>query len=148
LAFDELAVRGLNGFMFKSLSQHADFGLLLGRVGIGAIFILFGWQKLSGGQAAWTHIGHAMANLGIGFMPNVWGLLAALSEFLGGILLVLGFLFRPAATLILLTMIVAVVATFRQHPHDFAAYSRPIEMFCILLVFLFVGPGKFSFDKG
>ena len=87
--------------MFKSLSQYADLGLLLGRLGIGAIYIVFGWQKLSGGQVAWTHIGHAMAYLGIGFMPNVWGLLAALAEFLGGILLVLGFLFRPAATLIL-----------------------------------------------
>jgi putative oxidoreductase len=89
-----------------------------------------------------------MANLGINFMPNIWGLLSALSEFIGGILLILGFLFRPAATFILLSMLVALVTTFRLHPHDFAAYSRPIEMFCILIVFLFVGPGKFSIDKG
>jgi putative oxidoreductase len=89
-----------------------------------------------------------MVYFGIGFMPNIWGLLAVLSEFLGGILLVLGFLFRPAAILILLTMVVAVVTSFRQHPHDFATYSRPLEMFCILVVFLFVGPGKFSIDKG
>jgi putative oxidoreductase len=134
--------------MFKFLSKHADLGLLTGRIGIGAIFIAFGWQKLSGGQAAWTHLGHAMANFGIAFMPNVWGLLAALSEFIGGILLVLGFLFRPAALLILLNMIAAVVTVFRQHPHNFAAYSRPGEMLFILIVFLFVGPGKFSIDKG
>jgi putative oxidoreductase len=133
--------------MFKSLSQYADLGLLIGRLGIGAIYIVFGWHKLSGGQAAWAHIGHAMAYLGIGFMPNVWGLLAALAEFLGGILLVLGFLFRPATALILLTMFVAVVTSFRQHPHDFTDYSRPIEMLCILIVFLFVGPGKFSIDR-
>jgi putative oxidoreductase len=134
--------------MFKSLSQHADFGLLIGRFGIGAIFIVSGWHKLSGGQAAWTHLGHAMTYLGIGFMPNVWGLLSALAEFLGGILLVLGFLFRPAAILILLNMFVAAVTTFRQHPHDFAVYSRPIEMLCILIILLFVGPGKFSIDRG
>jgi putative oxidoreductase len=134
--------------MFKSLSQHSDLGLMIGRLGVGAIFIVFGWMKLSGGQTAWTHLGHAMAYLGIGFMPNIFGLLAALSEFLGGILIVLGFLFRPAAILILLTMLVAAVYTFRQHPHDFSTYSRPIEMFCILVVFLFVGPGKFSIDKG
>jgi putative oxidoreductase len=134
--------------MFKFLAKHADLGLLIGRLGIGAVFIVFGWQKLSGGQAAWTHIGHAMANVGISFMPNVWGLFAALSEFIGGILLILGFLFRPAATLILLSMFVALMTTFRLHPHDFVAYSRPIEMFCILIVFLFVGPGKFSIDKG
>jgi putative oxidoreductase len=134
--------------MFKFLSKHADLGLMIGRLGIGAIFIVSGWQKLSGGQAAWTHVGHAMASFGIGFMPNVWGLLAALSEFVGGILLVVGFLFRPAASLILLTMCVAFATTFRQHSHDFAAYSRPLEMLCILIVFLFVGPGKFSIDKG
>jgi putative oxidoreductase len=99
-------------------------------------------------RAAWTQIGHAMANLGIGFMPNVWGLLAALSEFMGGILLILGFLFRPAATFILLTMCVALVTVFRQHPHEFAVYSRPLEMLSILIVFLFVGPGKFSIDRG
>ena len=132
--------------MFKSLAKHADLGLLIGRLGVGAIFIVGGWHKLSGGQAAWTHYGHAMASLGINFMPNIWGLLAALSEFGGGILVVVGFLFRPAATLIALTMVVACVSTFREHPHNFAQYSRSIEMLCIMIVFLFVGPGKYSFE--
>src|ERR1700721_4302640 len=99
--------------MFKSLAKHADLGLLIGRLGIGAIFIVFGWHKLSGGQAAWIHYGHALASLGINFMPNVWGLIAALSEFAGGILGVLGFFFRPAAMLIALTMLVACVSGFR-----------------------------------
>lgn len=134
--------------MFKSLAKHADLGLLIGRLGVGAIFIVSGWHKLSGGQTSWTHYGHAMASLGINFMPNIWGLLAALSEFAGGILIVLGFLFRPAATLIAFTMVVAFVSTFREHPQNFMQYSRPIEMFCIMIVFLFVGPGKYSFEKG
>ena len=132
--------------MFKSLAKHADLGLLIGRLGVGAIFIVFGWQKLSGGQVAWTHLGHAMASLGITFMPNIWGLVAALSEFAGGFLLILGFLFRPAATLIALTMLVAAVSTFREHPHSFTQYSRAIEMFCIMVVFIFVGPGKYSLE--
>ena len=132
--------------MFKSLAKHADLGLLIGRLGVGLIFIVFGWQKLSGGQVAWTHLGHAMASLGITFMPNIWGLVAALSEFAGGFLLILGFLFRPAATLIALTMLVAAVSTFREHPHSFTQYSPAIEMFCIMIVFIFVGPGKYSLE--
>ena len=132
--------------MFKSLAKYADLGLLIGRLGVGAIFIVFGWQKLSGGQAAWAHYGHAMASLGITFMPNIWGLLAALSEFVGGFLLILGFLFRPAATLIALTMLVASISTFREHPHNFAEYSRSIEMLCIMIVFMFVGPGKYGIE--
>jgi putative oxidoreductase len=134
--------------MFKSLAKHSNLGLLIGRLGVGAIFIVFGWQKLSGGQAAWTHYGHAMASLGIHFLPNVWGLVAALSEFAGGILVVLGVFFRPAAILIALTMLVACVSTFREHPHNFTQYSRPIEIFSIMIVFLFVGPGKYSFEGG
>ncbi len=132
--------------MFKSLAKHSDLGLLIGRLGVGAIFIVFGWQKLSGGQSAWTHYGHAMASVGITFMPNIWGLAAALSEFAGGILLIVGFLFRPAAALIAFTMIVAFSSTFREHAHNFAQYSRAIEMFCLMIVFLFVGPGKYSFE--
>src|SRR6202035_859392 len=120
--------------MFKSLAKHADLGLLIGRLGVGAIFIVFGWHKLSGGQAVWTHYGHALASFGINFMPNVWGLVVA------------GFFFRPAATFIALTMLVAFVSTFREHSHNFTQYSRPIEMFCIMIVFLFVGPGKYSFE--
>jgi putative oxidoreductase len=134
--------------MFKSLSKHADFGLLIGRLGVGAIFVVFGWHKLSGGQSAWTHYGHAMTSVGINFMPNIWGLIAALSEFAGGILVMLGFLFRPAATLIALTMLVGFVSTFREHPHNFTQYSRSIEMFSIMIVFIFVGPGKYSFERG
>ncbi|MBV8141373.1 MAG: DoxX family protein [Verrucomicrobia bacterium] len=134
--------------MFKSLAKHSNLGLLIGRIGIGAIFIVSGWHKLSGGQSAWTHYGHAMASLGINLFPNVWGLIAALSEFAGGILLVLGVLFRPAAILIFLTMLVACVSTFREHPHNFTQYSRPIEMLCIMFVFVFVGPGKYSFEGG
>src|SRR6202047_309035 len=130
--------------MFKSLAKHADLGLLIGRLGVGAIFIVFGWHKLSGGQAVWTHYGHALASLGINFMPNVWGLIAALSEFAGGILVVVGFFFRPAATLIALTMLVAFVSTFREHPHNFMQYSRAIEMLSIMVVFLFVEIGRAS----
>src|SRR6476646_9777847 len=132
--------------MFKSLAKHADLGLLIGRLGGGGIIINNGWHKIAGGQAAWTHYCHALASLGINFMPNVWGLIAALSEFAGGILVVVGFFFRPAATLIALTMLVAFVSTFREHPHNFIQYSRAIEMFCIMIVFLFVGPGKYSFE--
>jgi putative oxidoreductase len=134
--------------MFKSLAKYADLGLLLGRIGIGATFVVFGWQKLSGGQAGWTKLGHAIGALGIHFYPTFWGLMATLSEFGGGILLILGLFFRPSAILIAFTMFVAAISTFRAAPRDFDLYSRPLELFCIAIVFLFVGPGKYSIDRG
>jgi putative oxidoreductase len=134
--------------MFKSLAKYADLGLLLGRIGIGATYIYFGWQKLAGGQAVWTKIGHAMGNIGIHFMPNFWGLLAALSEFGGGILLILGFVFRPATAFLAFTMLIAFVSTFRAEPHGFQHFSWPFQMLCTFVMLLFVGPGKYSIDRG
>jgi putative oxidoreductase len=134
--------------MFKSLSKYSDLGLLIGRIGIGAIFIFFGWHKLFAGQAAWTKIGQAIGALGIHFYPVFWGFMAALSEFGGGILLILGLFFRPVAILLVFTMLVAFVSSFKAEPHNFNYYSRPLEMLCIEIVFLFVGPGKYSIDRG
>jgi putative oxidoreductase len=134
--------------MFKSLSKYSDVGLLIGRIGVGAIFIFFGWHKLFAGQSNWTKIGQAIGSLGIHFYPMIWGLMASLAEFGGGIFLVLGLFFRPAAILLALTMFVAFVSSFKAEPHNFTYYSRPLEMLCIALVFLFVGPGKYSIDRG
>ncbi|MBV9673557.1 MAG: DoxX family protein [Verrucomicrobia bacterium] len=134
--------------MLKSLAKYADIGLLIGRIIVGIIFLLFGWRELAGGQPAWARLGHAMSSLGIHLFPPVWGLVAALSEFCGGILLILGFFFRVAALFITITMLVAAIWSFRSHPHDFNLFSRPLEMLAINIVFLFVGPGKYSFDRG
>jgi putative oxidoreductase len=134
--------------MFKSLSKYSDVGLFIGRLGIGAIFIVFGWRELSAGQDTWARVGRAIGSLGIHFQPILWGLLAAIAEFGGGILFILGLLFRPAAAILAFTMFVGLVSAFRAGPHDFADYSRPLEMLCIAVVFLFVGPGKYSVDRG
>ena len=134
--------------MFKSLAKYADLGLLFGRIGIGTTCIYFGWQKLAGGQAVWTKIGHAMGNIGIHFMPNLWGLLAALSEFGGGILLILGFVFRPATAFLAFTMLMAFISTFRAEPHDVLHFSWPFQMFCTFVLLLLVSPGKYCIDRG
>ncbi len=52
----------------------------------------------------------------LGFpMPFVFAWVAALSEFLGGIFIALGIFTRPAAFMVLMTMLVAV---FRRHIND------------------------------
>jgi putative oxidoreductase len=132
--------------MLKSLRNYADLGLLVGRVGLGILFMLHGWPKLAGGQAGWERLGHAMAALGITFLPKFWGLAAGLTEFGGGILLILGFVFRPACLLIAFDMFVAFVSLFKSG-RGFLEYSRPLEMLCVFVILLFVGPGKHSFDR-
>jgi putative oxidoreductase len=133
--------------MFNALSKYSDLGLLAGRVGLGVMYVLHGWPTLAAGQAAWEKYGHAMASIGIAFFPKFWGLAAGLSELAGGILLILGLLYRPACFFIGITMFVGFMSILRSG-HGFNDFSRPLEMTFVFLIFLFVGPGKYSFDKG
>ena len=122
--------------------RYRDWGLLLLRLGIGGMFMGHGWPKLAGGAAKWAKLGKAMTHLGIDFAPTLWGFLAATSELLGGLLLALGLLFRPATMALLGTMVVA--ATMHVSKGDgFGGASHAIEMAIVFLALLLIGPGKY-----
>ncbi len=119
---------------------------MLLRVGIGIMFILHGWPKLAGGPARWEAIGNSMGVFGIGFAPVFWGFMAGFAEAVGGFLILLGFFFRPACILLLLTMLVA--TTKHMVAGDgFGGYSHALEAAILFLSLLFIGPGKYSLDS-
>jgi putative oxidoreductase len=132
---------------WKFLGKYRDFGLLLLRVGIGAMFVMHGLPKLMGGPDKWTQLGGAMQYLGISFLPIAWGLAAALSEVVGGLLLVFGLLFRPACLFLTLTMAVAANMHLGKGEGLMAA-SHAIELGLLFFSLLFIGPGRFSVDRG
>ncbi|PIP28783.1 DoxX family protein, partial [Candidatus Kuenenbacteria bacterium CG23_combo_of_CG06-09_8_20_14_all_39_39] len=74
---------------------YADIGLLILRLGLGAMFIVHGWPKISGGAPLWPELGEAVSFCGIKFGFMFWGFMAACSEFFGGIFIALGIVFRP-----------------------------------------------------
>ena len=131
------------------LSSKRDLGLLTLRLGIGIMFILHGYPKVLGGVAQWTQIGSSMQNLGITFFPAFWGFMAALSEFGGAVLLILGVGFRLASLLMLTTMCVATAHHFGKGDGIQGA-SHALEAGILFLSFLFTGPGKYTlrFLKG
>jgi putative oxidoreductase len=132
--------------ILSGLGRFKDFGLLLLRLGIGTSFVVVhGWPKLSGGVPMWTQVGGAMGNLGVTWQPALWGALAALSEFVGGICFILGFAFRPACIVMGFTMFVA--ATMHLMTQGFGEASNAIECLAVFVGLLFVGPGKYSIDK-
>jgi putative oxidoreductase len=133
--------------MLSFLSKYSDFGLLFGRVGLGVMYVLHGWPMLAGGAPMWIRLGHSMTSIGISFFPLAWGLLASLSECFGGVLLVLGLLFRPACCFIAFTMFVAFMSVLHAS-RQFLEYSRPLEMLFVFVMLAFVGPGKYSVDGG
>jgi putative oxidoreductase len=134
------------GMMLKFLSKYEDVALLLARIGIGLSFvILHGWGKITGGPQRWKSVGTAMKNLGLDFLPVFWGFMAAFSETIGGVLVILGLFFRPAAALVLITMFVAAVKHISAGD-PLSKIAHPVELGLVMILFLVIGAGKYSLD--
>ena len=72
------------------MDRYRDLGLLILRIGFGlSLFWYHGYPKLVGGPATWERI-DAVANIGITFGHAAFGLAAALSEGVGGLLFAAG----------------------------------------------------------
>ena len=133
----------------KGKKTFPDLGLLIIRLAVGASMLLFhGWGKLMGGSATWEAVGGNMANLGIDFWPGFWGLMAALSESVGSVLIALGVLFRPAAAVLALTMMVA-AARHLSLPEDapgagWSGASHALELLAVYVGLFLAGPGRFT----
>ena len=97
-----------------SLRPLDGLGPLALRLFLGPIFILAGWNKITGidNVAAW--FGNPDWGLGLP-APVLMAWLAALTEFLGGIALVLGLGVRFAAIPLMITMAVAAVTAHWQY---------------------------------
>jgi len=145
-----------------------DVGLLLLRVIIGGLFMLHGYPKLFGGPGKPVYP-RLQRHLGPGFaqfmehggihnfratverigvpMPHLMAWVAALSEFVGGGLLILGWLTRPAALLLCGNMGVAISRVhWRTGLMGQGGYELALALLAGLLGILFAGPGAISID--
>lgn len=93
-------------YLYKPL-LNTNITFLIFRIILGVVFIAHGSQKVLGafgGYGLEATVGYFAKNLGI---PPFLGYLASFTEFFGGIFLLIGFLTRPAALGIFITMCVA-----------------------------------------
>ena len=127
--------------------SYSDQGLLFMRLGLGIMFLIHGFPKISGGPEVWSKIGGAMGNLGITFAPTFWGFMAAFSEFGGGFLLICGLFTRPASFLLASTMLVATVMHYSMGDSFAYKTSRPLELMIVFIGLFLLGAGKFSLDS-
>ncbi|WP_426491846.1 DoxX family protein [Hymenobacter sp. 102] len=132
--------------LFENRYRTHDVGLLLLRLGIGIMFTMHGYPKLTGGVEAWTELGGSMQLLGIRFAPAFWGFLAAFAEAVGGQLLAIGLFFRFTCALLLGTMVVATVVHL-SNGDGFNQYSHALESAILFLSLAFIGPGRYSLDQ-
>jgi putative oxidoreductase len=128
----------------KFLGKFREFGLLIIRVGLGVAFMLHGSGKMFHPEM-WAGLGGALSVWGITFAPAFWGFMSSFAEFGGGILMILGFLFRPAMAMMAFNMAVALSFHLSKHD-DFGVYSHALELGVVFLGLLFVGPGRLSLD--
>jgi putative oxidoreductase len=120
-------------------------GLLLGRLVVGLAFIFHGWPKV---QNATEWMGPEAG------VPGFLQAAAAVSEFGGGIALILGLLTPLASLGIAGTMVGALAMAHLPQGHAFVA-SKPGEpsfelaavYLAVALLFLLVGPGSLSADR-
>jgi len=128
------------------LAKFREEGLLVLRIGIGAMFVAHGVPKLLAGPHEWLKLGHAMRYLGIDFLPTAWGFMAGLAEAGGGLCLVLGLFFRPACLALACTM--AVAATMHLGRGDgLLKASHAIEAGILFFSLMLIGPGRYSIHK-
>jgi len=128
-----------------------NWALLILRLCLGAIFIGHGLQKAFGLFGGPGVTGFSEMLSGLGFKPALfWAYIAAYTELIGGLLLLVGIFTRGAAAFILILIIVATLKVhltkgFFLQGGGFE-YNLLIMGACLLLIIL--GAGKFSlFNK-
>ena len=132
--------------IFDTLGKYRNTGLLILRVGLGAMMMFHGLPKIMGGPDKWAALGGSMKVIGVNFLPAFWGLMAALAEGMGGFLLLLGLFFRPVNMLLAFTMLIAALVHLGKGDGVFGA-AHAIEVGIVFFSLIFIGPGKYSVDK-
>jgi len=121
-------------------AKKKNLGFFLLRLSVGLIFIVQGWGKLNGLDMVTGMLS------GIGFpAAGFFAWILALTEFLGGIAVILGLFVRHAATLLAFVMIVAI---FTVHvPGPFAQMMAPVALLGSTLALMLLGGGEWQLMK-
>ncbi|PXA04873.1 DoxX family protein [Coraliomargarita sinensis] len=135
----------------KTPAYSKDLGLLILRIGIGAMFILHGIPKLLGGPGGWE----GLAQFGLPFLPEgivsvAFGFAAMATELGGGILLALGKFHRLVCAALAGVMFVAFTTKIGDVTGfgDFAKTAGwPLELMVVFIALFFTGPGRYVVGK-
>jgi putative oxidoreductase len=128
----------------RYLDRLQPLALLVMRLALGAIMLAHGYHKVFGGL---HH--HAQLVGGMG-LPAWLGYVSSFTEFLGGLLLVVGFFTRPAAFAIGIDLSVAI---WKVHLHngligspDKPGYELALAAAALAFALIFFGAGPIAID--
>ena len=136
--------------MIRWLNHLQPWGLCLLRLVLGTSMLVHGFEKVipPGGLhrsallAGLDHFSQYVITLGL---PRWLGYVSVLTEFVGGILLLLGFLTRFAAFMVAGNMLVA-IALVNLHK-GYAATEYPLALFAMALLLVLTGSGALAIDR-
>ena len=122
---------------------------MLVRIVLGVAMVYHGWSKVvpAGGlhgnlMAPLDHWAHYVQSLGL---PRWLGYVSGLTEFVGGIFLILGLLTRFCALLVTVNLLVAIFCVTIHHGYSGSEYTLALAVMAFLL--LVTGPGKAALDR-
>ncbi|HEU4714173.1 MAG TPA: DoxX family protein [Pyrinomonadaceae bacterium] len=139
--------------MFRKLiATSATWFPLPIRLALGAVMFAHGAQKVLGSFGGSGFNAFISGNTPFSFMRPTWVWLAAaaLSELVGGLLLIFGFLTRIGAFFIACTMLTAIVGVHWSGGF-FASnrgYEYPLALLAMAIALMVSGGGQASIDKG
>jgi putative oxidoreductase len=140
----------MKSFINTIITSTAGLDTLPLRLGAGAIFAAHGAQKLFGWFGGYGLEGTAGWMASIGLEPGLLMATAAGSaEFFGGLLLIAGLLVRPAALMLAITMVVAIVTVHLPNGLFMSnnGYEFGLALLAVSVSLTLRGAGSFSADR-
>jgi putative oxidoreductase len=123
------------------LAGFTDLALLIVRLVLGIVMLYYGWPKVKDPAK------NARDFDGTGFRPGwLWGGIVLVTEFGGGLAVLVGLLTWVAAALIGVEMLLGFVVKATKWRKPFTDYSYDLQLAALALVLLAFGPGRFSID--
>ncbi len=135
----KIALTGLSRFDF--------FGVLLLRIGVGALIAYHGFPLWAAGTDTWERIGSTVSLIGISSFHLIFGIASVVIQSVGGIFLILGIFTRGFA--LILSVIVGfalanLIIRSSEIDNVIVVYA---QINLVLLSLVFIGPGRLSLDR-
>jgi putative oxidoreductase len=120
--------------------NYHDIAILILRLGVGVVFILAGWGKLTGIEGTVGFFG----DIGIP-APGIMAWVVGIVEFFGGIMVLTGTYIRIPALLLATVMLVAIISTKLDRP--FNAMRLDLMLLLMNLALALLNSGRYSIDR-
>lgn len=121
--------------------KNRDLALLLLRIGVGVIFVISGWGKLTGIEGVQQFFG------GVGIpMAAVMAWVVALVEFAGGLMILVGYKVEVPGYLLAFVMLVAIFVLLGREDSGFSTIRLEIMLLLTSLSISILDTGKYSLE--